>query len=91
MKKYPQALKEVRGTGLFQGLEIAGKTVEESGENAYELHKRLLPLGVVVGRGSAAGNVFRIQPPMCIETKDVNYVVDSIAFVVDAWIKENNL
>ena len=30
-EKYPQALKEVRGTGLFQGLEIAGKTVEESG------------------------------------------------------------
>ena len=90
-EKYPQALKEVRGTGLFQGLEIAGKTVEESGENAYELHKRLLPLGVVVGRGSAAGNVFRIQPPMCIETKDVDYVVDSIAFVVDVWIKENNL
>lgn len=90
-EKYPQALKEVRGKGLFQGLEIAGKTIEESGENAYELHKRLLPLGVVVGRGSAAGNVFRVQPPMCIQSKDVKYVIDSIQFVVDMWIKENNL
>ena len=36
----------------------------------------LRPHGVVVGRGSAVGNVFRIQPPMCIEEKNVNYVVD---------------
>ena len=56
----PMVYKEIRGSGLFQGLEIAGKTVEESGKNAFELHKRLRPLGVVLGRGSAAGNVFRI-------------------------------
>ena len=90
-EKYPQAFKEIRGSGLFQGLEIAGSNIEQSGKNAYELHKRLLPYGVVVGRGSAAGNVFRIQPPMCIEEKDVNYVVNSIEEVGKNWIKENNL
>jgi alanine-glyoxylate transaminase/(R)-3-amino-2-methylpropionate-pyruvate transaminase len=76
--KMPEVYKEIRGKGLFQGLEIYGSTIEKSGENAYELHKRLLPLGVVVGRGSAEGNVFRIQPPMCIEEKDVLRVVDAI-------------
>lgn len=30
--KYPQALKEVRGSGLFQGLEVAGKDLESSGK-----------------------------------------------------------
>ena len=30
-----------------------------------------------MGRGSAAGNVFRIQPPMCIEKKDVIKVVNN--------------
>jgi len=48
-----------------------------------------IPLGVVIGRGSAAGNVFRIQPPMCINETDVNYVVDSIEQEVIKWIKEN--
>ncbi len=74
----PNVYKEVRGVGLFQGLEIAGSTIEKSGENAYELHKRLLPFGVVVGRGSAEGNIFRIQPPLCLEEKDVVQVCDSI-------------
>jgi len=77
-EEIPSVYKEVRGSGLFQGLEINGKTVEESGKNAFELHRQLLKYGVVIGRGSAAGNVFRIQPPMCINEKDVNYVVDSI-------------
>jgi alanine-glyoxylate transaminase / (R)-3-amino-2-methylpropionate-pyruvate transaminase len=88
---YPQVFKEIRGSGLFQGLEIAGKDVEDSGKNAYELHSRLLPHGVVVGRGSAAGNVFRLQPPMCIESHDVDHVVDSIEEVGKKWVEENNL
>ena len=74
----PHVYKEIRGEGLFQGLEINGSTLEKSGENAYELHRELLKHGVVVGRGSAAGNVFRVQPPMCIETHDVEQVVNAL-------------
>ena len=74
----PHVYKEVRGEGLFQGLEINGSTLEKSGENAYELHRKLLKYGVVAGRGSAAGNVFRIQPPMCIKTHNVEQVVDAL-------------
>jgi alanine-glyoxylate transaminase / (R)-3-amino-2-methylpropionate-pyruvate transaminase len=74
----PYVYKEVRGEGLFQGLEINGATLEKSGENAYKLHRQLLNYGVVVGRGSAVGNVFRIQPPMCIESDDVKYVVEAL-------------
>ena len=81
----PDVYKEIRGKGLFQGLEIYGKTQEESGKNAYELHRRLLKYGVVIGRGSAAGNVFRIQPPMCINESDVIKVVDSIEDVGRKW------
>lgn len=76
--KYPSVYKENRGKGLFQGLEIYGKTVEESLKNAIELHKRMLKYGIIIGRGSATGNVFRIQPPMCIEEKDVDYIVESL-------------
>ena len=81
----PMVYKEIRGSGLFQGLEIYGKTPEESGKNAYELHRRLLKHNVVIGRGSAEGNVFRIQPPMCIPSDDVNYVVDAIEDVGREW------
>jgi len=29
-------------------------------KNAIDIHRRMLEYGVVLGRGSAAGNVFRI-------------------------------
>ena len=77
-EKYSQVYSEVRGKGLFQGLEIYGRTPEESGKRACELHQKLLPLGVIAGRGSAAGNVFRIQPPLCITEKEVSVVLDAL-------------
>ena len=40
-EKYPQALKEIRGSGLFLGLEVAGKNLEDSGKNAFEMHRYL--------------------------------------------------
>ena len=87
----PQVYKEVRGQGLFQGVEVYGKNTEESGRNAYELHRRLLKYGIVVGRGSAAGNVFRIQPPLCIESEDIDRVVFSIEEVGRVWAAEQDL
>ena len=75
---YPEVYKEIRGSGLFQGLEIYGKTQEESFKKAVELHRRMLSYGVIIGRGSAEGNVFRIQPPMCVTEADVDHVVDSL-------------
>lgn len=74
--KYPSIYKEVRGQGLFQGLEVYGKDLEDSVRRSINLHKNTLKYGVVLGRGSAAGNVFRIQPPMCIQEQDVLRVVD---------------
>jgi alanine-glyoxylate transaminase / (R)-3-amino-2-methylpropionate-pyruvate transaminase len=90
IEKYPSVYKEIRGSGLFQGLEIYGKTEQESCENAIELHRRTLQHGVLIGRGSAAGNVFRLQPPMCIETHDVDRVVEVLEIVGDERVQELN-
>jgi alanine-glyoxylate transaminase/(R)-3-amino-2-methylpropionate-pyruvate transaminase len=75
---YPDVYKEIRGTGMFQGLEINGKTAEESQQKAYSIHKDLLNYGVIAGRGSATKNVLRLQPPMIIEEHDILKVVDAL-------------
>ena len=86
-EKHPETYKEIRGQGLFQGLEVYGKTLEDSVEKSINLHNKTLKHGIVIGRGSAAGNVFRIQPPMCIQEKDVDFVVDVLE---DIAIKSKN-
>jgi alanine-glyoxylate transaminase/(R)-3-amino-2-methylpropionate-pyruvate transaminase len=90
-EKMPSVYTEIRGSGLFQALEIYGKTHEESCKNTHELHRRIRDNGVVLGRGSAAGNVFRIQPPMCIKEEQVYEVIDIIEDVGHKWKRENNL
>lgn len=72
---YPNIFKEIRGAGLFLGLEVYGKTLEESINKTKIIHKLLLKNGIVISKGSAMGNVLRIQPPMCIEEADVNYFI----------------
>ena len=89
-EELPSIYKEVRGVGLFQGLEINGKTQEESIQTAYALHSRLLKYGIVLGRGSAAGNVFRIQPPMCITEQAVEHVVNSLEDVGLQWSRRSS-
>tara|TARA_Y100000389_G_C17458598_1_gene519946 strand:- start:1589 stop:2947 length:1359 start_codon:yes stop_codon:yes gene_type:complete len=90
-ENYPQIYKEIRGQGLFLGLEIAGKTNEDSIKHSIEIHKNLLNYGILLGRGSASGNVFRIQPPMCINDKDVMHIVSSLEDAGNEYIKKYKL
>lgn len=86
---YPMVYKEARGSGLFQGLEIQGDSPDKSQAKAYELHKNLLEKGIIAGRGSAQGNVFRIQPPMCIDNTSVLKVIDGLENIANDWYDKN--
>ena len=60
-------------------------------ENIEILQTRVVEKGVLIGSGSAMGNVFRIQPPMCIESHDIDYVVNVLKNEAEGLIKEKNL
>lgn len=74
--KYPEIYKEVRGSGLFQAIEIYGKTYEESIINTEKLHSQTLSNGVVMSMGSGVGNVLRFQPPMCVHKEDIMKIIN---------------
>ena len=69
---------DVRGTGLMIGVELVKdrKTKEPAGEEAGYIAERAKDNGVIIGKGGARGNVLRINPPLCIEKKDVEQVAD---------------
>jgi 4-aminobutyrate aminotransferase-like enzyme len=64
---------DVRGRGLFLGIELADAEAARQGQRA------LLERGVLVGRGGRLGNVIILAPPLVIEEDDLARGLDAIA------------
>lgn len=67
---------DVRGRGLFVGIEVA-----DSGA-AHEAQRALRGRGVLVGRGGRAGNVLILAPPLVIDEETLAAGLDTIAEVL---------
>jgi ornithine--oxo-acid transaminase len=66
-------VKEVRGKGLFIGIEVKNG-------NAMEFCRRLLKLGVVVN--DSHGHTIRISPPLVINDQEMDFMVDRLEQVL---------
>ncbi|XP_078531060.1 alanine--glyoxylate aminotransferase 2, mitochondrial isoform X2 [Lissotriton helveticus] len=69
---------DVRGKGLMVGIEMV--TDQESRqplppEEVSQIWEDIKDMGVLIGKGGLYGQVFRIKPPMCITTEDVDFGV----------------
>ena len=66
-------VKEVRGKGLFIGIEL-------DGINAMEICRKLLDLGVVAN--DSHGHTIRISPPLIISEAEIDYLCERLAEVL---------
>lgn len=77
---------DVRGEGLMMGMEIVKdkESKEPAPELFAEMFEKTKDHGLLLGKGGRFGTTFRIQPPMCITEKDVEFSLD----VFERSIKE---
>ncbi len=68
-KKYPQAIKEIRGVGLMIGVELS--------VDAKKVLQHCQESGLLAN--VTADNVLRLLPPYVIEKSDIDFAVDVIA------------
>ncbi|KAI3434759.1 hypothetical protein D9Q98_002819 [Chlorella vulgaris] len=68
---------DVRGRGLMVGIELVkDRTSKEPAvAEVAQVFERCKDLGVLLGKGGLHGNAFRIKPPMCWTTADVDFLV----------------
>ena len=71
---------DARGKGLMLGLELVKdkKTKEPAVDETAKVLDLMRERGVLVGRGGMAGNVLRIQPPMCVTKADADQVAAAL-------------
>ncbi len=98
-KKYPDIIKEIRGTGLFWAIEFysgersSSNTIRTfSGQNAlsyiitgYLLHEH----NIRVAPTLSCPNTLRIEPSVYIEPSDIEILVSAIESVCDILDKAN--
>lgn len=78
MAEHP-CLGDVRGAGLFTGLEIVKdpKTKETDAVNCTLLVNRLRHHNVLIGCCGSDGNILKIRPPLRFYEKDADFFLDS--------------
>jgi alanine-glyoxylate transaminase/(R)-3-amino-2-methylpropionate-pyruvate transaminase len=69
---------DVRGKGLMLGVELVKDriTKQPADEEAGRAVETARDHGVIIGKGGAMGNMLRINPPLCIQKDDVDYVIE---------------
>lgn len=69
---------DVRGRGLMVGVELVKDrlTKEPAPDKAAQVAEMAKEDGLIVGRGGTFGNVLRINPPLCIQEGDIQFISD---------------
>jgi diaminobutyrate-2-oxoglutarate transaminase len=75
---------EVRGAGLFIGLEIVSdrSSREPAAQHAADIRRRALEAGVVVGIGGHHDNVVKVSPPLTIPDEQLDAAVSVLVDVI---------
>jgi alanine-glyoxylate transaminase/(R)-3-amino-2-methylpropionate-pyruvate transaminase len=71
---------DVRGRGLMLGAELVkDRTSKEPADSeAGRIVEFARDNGVIIGKGGAMGNMLRINPPLCIQKEDVDFVIETL-------------
>lgn len=77
--KYEQ-IGDIRGKGLMIGVELVTdrESKTPNPELLSKIHEKTKVYGILLGKGGRFNNVFRIQPPMCLNAEDVWFALDVI-------------
>ena len=82
LKTKYKCIGDVRGTGMMIGMEMVND--RESNLDPMDpakfanIFEKSKDYGILLGKGGRYGNVFRIQPPMCLNSGDVEFALHVI-------------
>lgn len=78
LKEKHSVIGDVRGSGLMLGIELVKDQTTKviADEEAGRVAEYAKDNGVIIGKGGAMGNVLRINPPLCIQNEDIDFVID---------------
>ena len=81
-EKYP-SISDVRGSGLFIGIEFSNpKNMTPDPKKDQLLKNELKNIGILVGTDGPYNNVIKSKPPLCFSKKNAKEVVEKIDMIL---------
>ena len=80
-QKVTSAIGDVRGMGLFLGVEMIDPDGGHSPRKASYVVNRLREHRVLIGSDGPKDNILKIRPPLCFSRADVDYFLDVIGAI----------
>jgi 4-aminobutyrate aminotransferase-like enzyme len=75
-----QLIGDVRGTGLFIGVELVRNqtTLEPAKEEAAYIYERMKDYGILISTDGKDDNVLTIKPPLVFTKENADFLVDTL-------------
>jgi ethanolamine-phosphate phospho-lyase len=85
MHRYP-CIGDVRGSGLFIGIEIVEKDSRQPDtELAHHIKNELKNRNILISTDGKFDNIIKTKPPMCFTKEDVRKVVQAIDHILTTY------
>ena len=78
------SIGDVRGMGLFVGIELIDENGKENTRLCTFVKNRMRDFRILIGSEGPMDNVLKIRPPLSIELEGINMIIDTL----DAILKE---
>ncbi len=74
---------DVRGIGLFLGLELVNDDGSEATEICSYIKNRMRDYRILIGSEGPKDNILKIRPPLTIETEDVDMIIATLKLILN--------
>ncbi|MEM0268835.1 MAG: aminotransferase class III-fold pyridoxal phosphate-dependent enzyme, partial [Candidatus Korarchaeum sp.] len=78
----PKVVGEVRGRGLFIGVEIVKDGKKPDPDATKRIREEMFRRGYIIGTGGIFGNVVRVQPPLVVTVEQADRMTDDLLDVM---------
>lgn len=80
LKEKHNLIGDVRGKGLMLGIELVKdrQTKEPAKEECAQILEACREMGLLLGKGGLWGQTIRFSPPMCVNEKDADFLLEAL-------------
>jgi len=85
LKNQYSSIKDVRGSGLFLGIELVNSNGKPDSDMADLIKNKLRDRNVLIGTDGKYSNVLKTKPPLCFSKENADEVVQRIGEAINEY------